>query len=149
MFLVKPVPKVIWEEKTAASAEVFPHQVVQPPKREKKRRAVLRVLCRGLIEPKKSIRNTEWGPYCSFTFFSSREMVSKASSQEMGSNLPLPRSPALFNGTESRSGAYMTSRWASPRAQAFKPGPNRSSVVILWIFPSKTCTFSRQRPPQS
>jgi hypothetical protein len=35
---VKVVPKVISEEKLAASFEALPHQVVQSPKREKKRR---------------------------------------------------------------------------------------------------------------
>jgi hypothetical protein len=62
LFRVKRVPKVIWEEKMAASMDVLPHQVVHPPKREKKRRPVRPVLCRGLMEPKKSIKKTDCGP---------------------------------------------------------------------------------------
>jgi hypothetical protein len=48
---VKTVPKVAREEKWAASSETRPHQVVQPPKRAKKRRPAFRNPCRGLLEP--------------------------------------------------------------------------------------------------
>ena len=95
------------------------------------------------------MRKTDCGPSFSLAFLSAPAMVSMALSQPIGSNFPLPRSPVLFQGTVIRSGAYRTSRWAKPRAQAGRFGPNRSSAVILITFPSCTYTLSGQRAPQS
>jgi len=64
-------------------------------------------------------------------------------------NRPLPRLPILFKGRVKRCGAYTTSFWDSPRMQAFHPGPGWLSVPMRVIRPSVTCTFNRQRPPQS
>src|SRR3972149_4563201 len=91
----------------------------------------------------------EWEPYCSFTLLISRATVSSPSSQEMGSNLPLPRSPTLFKGWVRRSGAYTTSLCERPLGQARRPGRGPSSVVIRLMLPSEICTFRRHLAPQS
>ena len=59
---VKAVPKVASEENMAASREVLPYQVVQPPKKEKKRRPAFWLPCRGLCEPAWSIRKMDSVP---------------------------------------------------------------------------------------
>ena len=89
----------------------------------------------------------ELGLYLSLTRFNSPATKSSASSQEIGSNCPLPRSPARFKGRVNRRGEFTTRSWDNPRIHAFKPGAAcviRSNFYYLIIgnpdFKKATCT---------
>ena len=87
-------------------------------------------------------------PYVSLTLLRWLAIESKASSHDMRSKLPRPRSPTRLIGYFSRKGLWTLCRRARHRAQARNCGALPSSVSTLVITPSLVCTFSKQIPPQ-